>query len=61
MIPSELNEHVHLLPAPTADTNLTYAMALLVMIGVWTYGIRQKGAEGLLQPLPRSPTRSCCR
>ena len=26
MIPSELNEDAHLLPAPTADTNLTYAM-----------------------------------
>ena len=28
VIPTELNKHVHLLPSPTADTNLTYAMAL---------------------------------
>ena len=34
---------MHLLPAPTADTNLTYAMALLVIVGVWIFGIRQKG------------------
>ena len=27
VIPTELNENVHLLPSPTADTNLTYAMA----------------------------------
>ncbi len=27
LIPTELNENVHLLPSPTADTNLTYAMA----------------------------------
>ncbi|MDX6357771.1 MAG: F-type H+-transporting ATPase subunit a [Nocardioidaceae bacterium] len=46
MIPSEPNEHFHLLPAPTSDTNLTYAMAVMVMIGVWTYGIRSKGAKG---------------
>jgi F-type H+-transporting ATPase subunit a len=45
MIPSELNHQAHLLPAPTADTNLTYAMALFVMIGVWTFGIRTQGAK----------------
>jgi len=45
MIPSELNHKAHLLPAPTADTNLTYAMALFVMIGVWTFGIRTQGAK----------------
>jgi F-type H+-transporting ATPase subunit a len=56
MIPSELNKHVHLLPAPTADTNLTYAMALLVMVGVWSFGIRQNGAKKyfkhFLEPYP---------
>ena len=56
MIPSEPNEHYHFLPAPTADTNLTYAMAVMVMIGVWIYGIREKGAKGyfshFLQPFP---------
>jgi F-type H+-transporting ATPase subunit a len=54
MIPSEPNQHFHLLPAPTSDTNLTYAMAVMVMIGVWSYGIRQKGMKGyfshFLQP-----------
>jgi F-type H+-transporting ATPase subunit a len=56
MIPSEPNKHFHLLPSPTSDTNLTYAMAVMVMIGVWTYGIRQKGVKGyfshFLQPYP---------
>ena len=45
IIPSEINDHLHLLPAPTADTNLTYAMALFVMVGVWTFGIRTQGAK----------------
>jgi F-type H+-transporting ATPase subunit a len=56
MIPSEPNKDWHFLPSPTADTNLTYAMAVMVMIGVWTYGIREKGAKGyfshFLQPFP---------
>jgi F-type H+-transporting ATPase subunit a len=56
MIPSEPNEDYHFLPSPTADTNLTYAMAVMVMIGVWSYGIREKGAKGyfshFLQPFP---------
>jgi F-type H+-transporting ATPase subunit a len=43
LIPSELNHETHLLPAPTSDTNLTYAMALLVIAGVWKYGIQQQG------------------
>lgn len=56
LIPSELNHRAHLLPAPTSDTNLTYAMAILVMVGVWTYGIRQKGAKAyfkhFVEPYP---------
>jgi F-type H+-transporting ATPase subunit a len=56
LLPTELNEKTHLLPAPTADTNLTYAMALLVMVSVWTYGIRQKGVRGyfrhFIEPFP---------
>ena len=50
LIPSKL-EHpdIHLLPAPTADTNLTYAMAILSMVGVWVYGIQQKGLKGYLK------------
>jgi len=49
VIPTELNENVHLLPSPTADTNLTYAMAAIVIIGVWSFGIRQKGLKGYLK------------
>ena len=49
VFPTELNENVHLLPSPTADTNLTYAMALIVIIGVWGFGIRQKGLRGYLK------------
>ena len=46
LLPTALNEHTHLLPAPTADTNLTYALAAVTMLSVWTYGIRQKGWRG---------------
>jgi F-type H+-transporting ATPase subunit a len=49
LIPSQPTEKLHLLPAPTSDTNLTYAMALLVILGVWTYGVRQKGLRGYLK------------
>jgi len=57
IIPSEYNEDTgHLLPAPTADTNLTYALAALVIIGVWSFGIREKGWKGyfkhFLEPFP---------
>jgi F-type H+-transporting ATPase subunit a len=56
LLPTELNHEVHLLPAPTADTNLTYAMAALVIVSVWVYGIRTKGAKGyfkhFVEPFP---------
>lgn len=57
LVPSAWNEETgHLLPAPTADTNLTYALALMVILGVWTYGIRQKGVKGyfkhFVEPFP---------
>jgi len=57
LIPSEINEETgHLLPAPTADTNLTYALAFVTIVGVWTFGIRQKGVKGyfkhFLEPFP---------
>ena len=56
ILPTELNHETHLLPAPTADTNLTYAMALLVIVSVWAYGIRTKGVKGyfshFVQPFP---------
>jgi F-type H+-transporting ATPase subunit a len=56
LIPSDPRQKVHLLPSPTADVNLTYALALLVIVGVWTYGIRTKGVKGyfkhFLEPFP---------
>ena len=57
LVPSEWNDDTgHLLPAPTADTNLTYALALLVIVGVWSYGIREKGVKGyfkhFVEPFP---------
>jgi F-type H+-transporting ATPase subunit a len=45
VIPTEINSDTHLLPSPTADTNLTYAMGAIAMISVWVYGIRQKGVK----------------
>jgi len=56
LLPTQLNSDVHLLKAPTADTNLTYALAAVTMVSVWAYGIRQKGARGyfkhFLEPFP---------
>ena len=56
LLPTELNHDLHLLPAPTADTNLTYALAAVTMVSVWAYGIKQKGARGyfkhFLEPFP---------
>jgi F-type H+-transporting ATPase subunit a len=56
LVPTELNHDTHLLPAPTADTNLTYALAAVTMVSVWAYGIRQKGVKGyfkhFLEPFP---------
>jgi F-type H+-transporting ATPase subunit a len=45
VIPTEINSSTHLLPSPTADTNLTYAMGAIAMVSVWIYGIRQKGVK----------------
>jgi F-type H+-transporting ATPase subunit a len=56
VIPTELNTKVHLLPSPTSDTNLTYAMAIMVMVGVWTFSIRERGFKGFVkhyfEPVP---------
>ena len=56
ILPTELNHDTHLLPAPTADTNLTYALAAVTIISVWVYGIRSKGAKGyfkhFFEPFP---------
>ncbi len=54
-LPTKLNEHVHLTPPPTADVNLTYALAALTMISVWVYGIRLNGLgyfKHFTQPYP---------
>jgi F-type H+-transporting ATPase subunit a len=57
LIPSKLNDDSHhLLSAPTADTNLTYALAAVTIVSVWVYGIRTKGVKGyfshFLEPFP---------
>lgn len=56
VLPTELNHETHLLPSPTADTNLTYAMAIIVMVGVWTFSIRERGLKGFVkhyfEPVP---------
>ena len=47
MIPSKINgHHSEFFVAPTSDTNLTYALAVMVIIGVWAFGIRQRGVKG---------------
>ncbi len=43
LIPS--GESPHLLPAPTADVNLTYALGLLVIVGVHVFSFRERGAK----------------
>ena len=56
LVPTEINKHHHFLPSPTADTNLTYARAVMVMIGVWTFSIRERGLKGFVkhyfEPVP---------
>ncbi len=55
VVPTHLNHDAHLLPPPTADTNLTYAMAFLAVGSVWVYGIRQNGLgyfKHFVQPFP---------
>jgi len=49
LLPIRLNEEFHILSVPTADTNLTYALALFTMVSVWVYGIRQKSLRGYLK------------
>ncbi len=44
LIPS--GEDPHLLPSPTADVNLTYALALLVIVGVHVHSVRERGWKG---------------
>ena len=61
MIPSESNEHYHFLPAPTADTNLTYAMAVVGDARCLDLRHPAERRSRLLQPLRDSPTGSCSR
>jgi F-type H+-transporting ATPase subunit a len=49
LLPLKVNETDHLLSVPTADTNLTYALAAVTIVSVWAYGIRQKGLGGYLK------------
>jgi F-type H+-transporting ATPase subunit a len=44
LVPSD-----HQLPAPTADVNLTYALGILVIIGVHIYSVRERGVKGYVQ------------
>jgi F-type H+-transporting ATPase subunit a len=37
------------LKSPTSDVNLTYALALLVIVGVHIYSVRQRGVRGYVQ------------
>ena len=50
LIPTE-----HKIPAPTADVNLTYALALLVIVGVHVYSFRQRGVRGYFKSYAHGP------
>ena len=56
LLPPGINEETHLLTGPTADTNLTYALAAVTIVSVWAYGIQQKGVRGyfkhFFEPFP---------
>ena len=56
VITTERSHDAHFLTPPTADTNLTYALAFLVIVGVWVFGIRENGLKGylkhFLEPFP---------
>ncbi len=47
LIPS--GKDPHLLPPPTADVNLTYALGLMVIVGVHTFSIRTKGFKAYVK------------
>ena len=60
ILPTELNEDVHLLPVPTADTNLTYAMASFAMISVWVSGSGRRASRAT-SSTSSSRSRTCFR
>ncbi|HEU5044613.1 MAG TPA: F0F1 ATP synthase subunit A [Nocardioidaceae bacterium] len=45
----ELIPTADVVKAPTADVNLVYALALLVIVGVHIFGIRERGLKGYLK------------
>jgi len=56
VITTQRSHDAHFLTPPTSDTNLTYALAFMVIIGVWVFGIRENGLKGylkhFLEPFP---------
>jgi F-type H+-transporting ATPase subunit a len=48
-------ENPKYLPAPTADVNLTYALALFVIVGVHIHSFRQKGFRGYFKYYAHGP------
>jgi F-type H+-transporting ATPase subunit a len=50
IIPTE-----HKVPPPTADVNLTYALALLVIVGVHIYSFQRRGFRGYFKAYAHGP------
>jgi F-type H+-transporting ATPase subunit a len=50
IIPTE-----HKVPPPTADVNLTYALALFVIVGVHIYSFRRRGVRGYFKAYAHGP------
>lgn len=48
-------DNPHYLPAPTSDVNLTYALALFVIVGVHIYSFRQRGVRGYFSHYAHGP------
>jgi F-type H+-transporting ATPase subunit a len=48
MIPTQFGSHPELLPPPTADVNLCYALAIFVILLVHAASIRSRGLKGYL-------------
>jgi F-type H+-transporting ATPase subunit a len=50
LVPTHIGSHEYL-PPPTADVNLTYALALIVIITMHVTGVRRKGVRGYYRHL----------
>lgn len=48
-------DNPHYLPAPTSDVNLTYALALFVIVGVHINSFREKGFKGYFSYYAHGP------